>query len=111
MPQLIQVYIRQALIGFGLAALFVAGLLALDVAHLWRLVSHSPMGWIAVTMLWVANGIVFAGVQFAITIMQMGEESDGPRGGRRQGTMVPVRVAAEARHSPRDRVMSTLNRR
>ena len=111
MPQLIQLYIRQVLIGFGLAALFVAGLLALDVARLWHLVSHSSMGWIAVTMLWFANGIVFAGVQFAITIMRMGDADTPPRGGRRQGALVPVRVPAMA-HKPRtSRALHSLMRR
>lgn len=97
MPQLIRLYIVQVLAGFGLAALFVGALLVYNVANLWHLVSTSPVGWIAVAMLFFANGIVFAGVQFAISIMRMAEE-DGPTGGRRQPRVTgePVRVTAEA---------------
>lgn len=99
MPKLIRLYIVQVLIGFGLSAVFVAALLWFDVAHLWSLVSNSDMGAIAILMLWFANGIVFAGVQFAISVMRMADDDD-TTGGKRQpvrpGVPTPVRVAAEA---------------
>ena len=81
MPDLIKLYIRSAIMGFGLAALFVAILLALDVAHLRRLVLESDMAFVAVGMLWFLNGIVFAGVQFGWAVMQLAEDSGS--GGRR----------------------------
>ena len=71
MPKLISLYIQQVAIGFAISAAFVAGLLFFDVAGLWRLVSGDSAGGIAVLMLWVANGVVFAGVQFGIRIMMM----------------------------------------
>lgn len=92
MPRLIRLYIRQVLIGFGIAAIFVAGLLALNVANLWHLVSGSRVGIMAVVMLWFANGIVFAGVQFAISIMRMAEDDSGPRGGLRERLSSPAPV-------------------
>lgn len=98
MPDLIRHYIRNVLIGFAIAALFVTGLLVFDVMGLWHLVSTSPQGWIAVLMLFVANGIVFAGVQFAVSILLMAEDEDdgGPRGGhsirRSDALAVPVPV-------------------
>lgn len=97
MPKLVKLYIRQVLIGFGLAGVFVALLLWQNVANLWHLVSTSDIGWIAVAMLFMGHGIVFAGVQFAITIMRMGEE-DEPRGGKRQpvATNIPARIEATA---------------
>ncbi|MBV7378314.1 hypothetical protein [Maritimibacter dapengensis] len=97
MPKLVKLYIRQVLIGFGLAGVFVALLLWQNVANLWHLVSTSDIGWIAVVMLFMGHGIVFAGVQFAITIMRMGEE-DEPKGGKRQpiATNIPVRIEATA---------------
>merc|ERR1711916_236707 len=73
MPKLISLYIRQVLIGFAIAALFVAMLLWFDVGGLWGLISKDPAGPVAVFMLWISNGIVFAGVQFAIRIMLMAE--------------------------------------
>lgn len=87
MPKLIRLYILQVLAGFGLSAVFVGLLLWANVANLWHLVSTSPVGWIAVAMLFFANGIVFAGVQFAISVMRMGED-DTPAGGKRQPRLV-----------------------
>lgn len=108
MPRLVRLYITQVLIGFGISAVFVAGLLATNTMNLWHLVSHSSDGILAGFILWFANGIVFAGVQFAIRIMRMaGEDDTGPRGGKRERIRVdmskPVRVKVEAeRRDPFD---------
>ncbi len=100
MPKLVRLYIKQILIGFGLSAIFVSALLYTNVANLWHLVTSSEIGWIAVAMLFLFNGLVFAGVQFAIVIMQMEGSDDGPKGGRKVpvATNIPARVqsAAEA---------------
>ncbi|MCI2393080.1 hypothetical protein [Aliiroseovarius sediminis] len=95
MPRLVRLYIKQVLIGFGLSATFVALLLYTNVGNLWHLVSTSDIGWIAVLMLFMFNGIVFAGVQFAIAVMRM-EHDDTPKGGKREpvATNIPVRVEA-----------------
>ncbi len=82
MPQLIQLYIRNVLFGFVLSAVFVGLLFWLNIGNLWGLVSGSPVGWIAALMLFVFNGIIFAGAQFAFTILRM-EEKEPPRGGPR----------------------------
>lgn len=68
LPQLVRLYIRHSAIGFALAAVFVAGLLALDIGGLGHLVTSVNGGWLALLMLWVFNGIVFAGVQFALAL-------------------------------------------
>ncbi|MGR3505239.1 MAG: hypothetical protein ACU0B7_05155 [Paracoccaceae bacterium] len=108
MPKLIRLYIIQAAIGFGLAAVFVAMLLWFNIANLWHLVTHSDMGFLAVLILWVSNGVVFGGVQFAIAVMRMKDDDDDePRGGRRApirvdtSRMIPVRVAAKGGRGPR----------
>lgn len=97
MPKLVKLYIRHVLIGFGLAGVFVALLLWLNVGNLWHLVSTSDVGLIAVFMLFMGHAIVFSGVQFAITIMRMGED-DEPKGGKRApvATRIPVPVEAAA---------------
>ena len=97
MPKLISLYIRQVLVGFGLSAAFVTLLLVANVANLWHLVSTSPMGWIAVFMLFWANGIVFAGVQFAITVMRLETKDDQPGGGRKapEPVLQPVVIPVE----------------
>ena len=101
MPKLIRLYITHVAIGFGIAAVFVGMLLWFDVANLWHLISTSDKGWLALLVLWFANGIVFAGVQFAIAVMGMKDDDDDePRGGHRQHVMqpapqlIPVRVDA-----------------
>lgn len=84
MPELVRLYIRQVALGFALSAVFVAGLLWLNVANLGHLVLTSDMGLVAGLMLWVFNGIVLAAVQFGIRIMGMAQaedEDDDRRGG------------------------------
>ncbi|NVO29062.1 hypothetical protein HJ526_16655 [Donghicola sp. C2-DW-16] len=106
MPKLVRLYITQVFVGFGLSAAFVSALLYLNVANLWHLVTHSSGGALAVLMLWVFNGIVFAGVQFGISIMRLGQDDDTPRGPRqhalvREYAPIPVRtdeVRANRRH-------------
>jgi hypothetical protein len=104
MPTLIRLYIRQVLVGFGLSAVFVAMLLHLDVARLGQLVANSDVGGVAVIMLWVFNGIVFAGVQFAMSIMRLSDNT--PSGGARMKTeqaLLPVRVDTRSdRNGPRN---------
>src|SRR5690606_1653981 len=87
------------LIGFAIAAAFVAGLLWFNVANLWYLVTHNSMGPLAVLILWFANGIVFAGVQFAIAVMTLREDdSTGGTVGWLQNSRlqpIPIPVAVE----------------
>jgi len=103
MPELVRMYIRQALIGLLLGVAFTAMLLWFNVANLWHLVTARQGGTIAVIMLVVANAIVFGGVQFAIAVMRMADPDDTDEGGgRRDGIPVQaepalVRVTADAR--------------
>lgn len=106
MPKLIKLYIKNVLIGFAVAAGFVAMLLWFNVMNLWHLVSTSDAGILAVVVLWFAHGIVFAGVQFAWAVMAMAEREDsGPRGN------TPVRaqefrtVPVPVEDGPRARLM------
>ena len=74
MPKLIRLYITHCAIGFAIAALFVAMLLWFDIAGLGGLVANSHSAWLVILMLWVSNGVVFAGVQFGIAVMRMAED-------------------------------------
>ncbi len=102
MPRLVNLYIRQTIIGFVLSAVFVTMLLTFNVANLWHLVSGSGIGMLAAFMLFMFNGIVFSGVQFGIAVMRMADNGDD-NGGRSQRepvqtpAMVPVRVRDDAR--------------
>lgn len=102
MPKLIRLYIVNCAIGFAAAAVFVGMLLWFDIANLWHLISTSDKGWLALLVLWISNGVIFAGVQFGIAVMNMkdDDDDDGPGGGlrervmRRPQTPIPVRVEA-----------------
>ena len=96
-PDLIRLYIKSCIIGFVLAAVFVGLLLGFDVMGLGGLVARSDVGLVAVLVLWVLNGIVFAGVQFAIAVMGLADDDDDDRDGGLFGRVylaepVPVRI-------------------
>ncbi|WP_296764554.1 hypothetical protein [Sediminimonas sp.] len=103
MPKLIRLYITHVIIGYAIAAAFVAMLLYFNVANLWHLVTHSDVGLLAVFILWLSNGFVFAGVQFAIAVMNLKDSDDDDHGGKRDAIrvdltrLVPVRAAAKAK--------------
>ena len=94
MPKLVNLYIRQTIVGFALSGLFVALLLYFNVANLWHLVTHVSAGWLAVALLFLFNGIVFAGVQFGIAVMSLARDEDDDTRGRRDPE--PVRGLADA---------------
>ncbi|MEL6644073.1 MAG: hypothetical protein AAFQ79_09070 [Pseudomonadota bacterium] len=102
MPELVKLYIRQTLIGFAVAAVFVGLLFYFNVANLWHLVTHSDVGLMAAFLLFMFNGIVFSGVQFGIAIMGMAEKEEDTSGGgnAREHAAVPVPVKV-TRDAPR----------
>ena len=107
MPKLIALYIRSVAIGFGLSAVFLCLMLWQDVAGLRHLIFGSDMGLVAAIMVFMFQGIVFAGVQFAIAVMMLADPDAPPTGGLRERLMpalggtildaIPVRVHAEAK--------------
>ena len=100
MPKLIKLYIRHSMIGFAIAAVFVALLIGLNVQNLRGLITGSDIGWLAVLMLWVMNGIVFAGVQFGWAVMSMASPSTHPPRGGRPTRLIPVPVRSSASRKP-----------
>ncbi len=99
MPKLIRLYIVNVLIGFGLALVFVIGLVWLDVANLRHLIMETSGGPLAFVLLVLSNGVVFAGVQFGIAVMCLAEDDGGSAGGRGVpvAARIPVRIKAVAR--------------
>lgn len=97
MPKLIRLYITNVCTGFGLSAIFVGALLWFNVANLWGLISGSDVALLAVFMLWFMNGIVFAGVQFALAVMNLADKDDNRRGGTPIAVdFTPAKVVARA---------------
>lgn len=99
MPKLIRLYIVNVAIGFGIAAVFVGLLLWFDIANLWHLISTSDKGWIALLVLWISNGVIFAGVQFGIAVMRLKDDDDDDHHGglgqhvmRHEHATIPVRA-------------------
>ncbi len=97
MPRLIRLYILQVLAGFGLSTVFVGILLWQNVANLYHLVTHTEAGLLAVFLLWLFNGLVFASVQFALAAMLMQDNGTPPSGGKRDMVLAyqPVRVPVD----------------
>jgi hypothetical protein len=96
MPDLIRLYITNVIIGFVISAVVVAGLLWFNVANLGHLVATSDIGLMAVLLLWLFNGIVFAGVQFAIAIMSMSDDDDDDDDGGHPAwdpILIPIRTS------------------
>ncbi|WP_456385878.1 hypothetical protein [Profundibacter sp.] len=103
MPKLISLYIRNVMFGFALSGIFVGALMYFNIANLWHLVNSSSMGWVAALMLFMFNGIVFAGVQFGIAIMRI-DEDDEPKGGMRQPLVAdyqPIAIPVDEGRKPR----------
>jgi hypothetical protein len=115
MPKLVRLYVTSVAIGFALSAVFLGLLVWLDVAGLSHLVLQNASGGVAALMLFVMNGIVFSGVQFAIAISHLADDDtddDDPRGGHRdqrraffkfgaQPSPVPVKIHARPARKPR----------
>jgi len=98
MPKLVRLYIRSVLIGFGVAGVFTAALLWLDVAGIGHLILASDIGGVAAAMLIFFNGIVFAAVQFGLSVMALAEDDDHGGGtGSRNPALMPIPVTVPAK--------------
>ena len=82
---------QNAAIGFGVAAVFVAGLAVMDVAGVGQMVA-SERGILAAVALWVLLGAAFAVIQIAFASIGL-DDDDAPRGGK----MIPIKVIANLR--------------
>lgn len=91
-----------AIAGAVLGVVFVAGVLAFDLAHIRTLAFASEDGVLAVVMLTIGSIITFSSVVMGSAIMTLTDKDDPPKGGHRQSRVetlvpVPVRVSQRAR--------------
>ncbi|MFG1302402.1 hypothetical protein V5F49_21700 [Xanthobacter sp. V3C-3] len=82
MPFLVRFLARHAAIGIGVATLFVALLVAFDVARLGTLLWTSQDGLLALIVLTLALGVTFGSVQMGFAVMLM-SDTDDDSGGRK----------------------------
>ena len=98
-PVAVRFMVLHGLVGFGLAAVFVAALLWADPGGVGRLIL-SQGGIPVIALLWFFTGLTFGSVQIGTAVMLQDGRGDAPRGGRRQRVAaipVPIRLAARAR--------------
>lgn len=100
MPRLIRLYIIQTAIGFAISLVFTILVVVFDIGRLGYLMTHVDGGWLAAFLFFMLNGIVFAGVQFGISVMRMAEPEEGtpPRGpGLLERSFATVPVVSKGR--------------
>jgi hypothetical protein len=99
MPHAVRFMVLHGLVGFGLAALFVAAVLWSDPGGVGRLILREG-GLPVIGLLWFFIGLTFGSVQIGAAVMLQDGRGDAPRGGRRQRAapaLVPARVAVRVR--------------
>jgi hypothetical protein len=84
MPRIFRLYLLSAVNGFAASLGFVTLILVFNVANLRHLVGTSDIGVMAAVAFWVLNGIVFSGVQFALSLAQAvcADNARAERGGQ-----------------------------
>ncbi|MGQ3352992.1 MAG: hypothetical protein ACT6XY_17180 [Phreatobacter sp.] len=99
MPKLLQFLLVHAVIGFGVAGAFVAGLIVFDVGGFATLASRSDVAPLAVSVLTFFLGLTFASVQMGVAVMLLPKDDEaGPRGGHgRPAALAPAYARAPAR--------------
>lgn len=105
MPRLVRLYLFSILFGVALGLSFTALLLIFDVAGLRHLLTGSAGGLIGLFMLAFFHSVLFAGVQFGVSVMLMEERKAGPPRGRRarqrNAQLAPAANPVPAAKSPR----------
>lgn len=74
MPDILRLFLRNALIGFAVAGLFVALLIYLNVNGLRDMLAAEERVWLAVFLLWFGNATVFGALQIAWAVMAMRDD-------------------------------------
>ncbi len=74
LPLLVRFLIRHALIGFGLALVFVALLLALDIGGIATLIFASSSAALALIILVFSMAVTFSSVQMGFAVMFLRED-------------------------------------
>lgn len=74
MPDIIRLFVRNGVIGFLVAGVFVALLIFLNVNGLRDTLAVEERQGLAVVVLWLGNGSVFAALQIAWAVLTLPKE-------------------------------------
>lgn len=98
MPMLVRFLIAHGALGFALAAVFVAALLAYDPQDAAVLLLTAAGHWWPVVALWFFTGLTFGAVQIGVATMLLARRDPPrpPRGSGAPGNLVPVPLRVRA---------------
>ena len=102
LPMLVRFLVSHGALGFGLAAVFVAALLAFDPQDAATLLLTAAGHWWPVVVLWVFTGLTFGAVQIGVATMLLARR-DPPRPTRGSGAPVSLAPALLRVRGPRRR--------
>jgi uncharacterized RDD family membrane protein YckC len=91
-PVAVRFMVLHGLVGFGLAAIFVAAVLWADPGGVGSLILRHG-GLPVILLLWFFTGLTFGSVQIGTAVMLEDGRDEGPRGGRRFRLPQPLRPA------------------
>lgn len=99
LPRLVRFLIHHAAIGFGIAALFVGGLVLADPNGAGTVLLTAAGHWWPVAALWLFTGLTFAAVQMGAATALLCDDGAEPRGGTRApvASLVPIPLCVRAR--------------
>jgi hypothetical protein len=98
LPMLVRFLVSHGALGFGLAAVFVAALLAFDPQDAATLLLTAAGHWWPVVALWFFTGLTFGAVQIGVATMLLARRDPPPppRGGGTPATLAPALLRARA---------------
>lgn len=99
LPKLVRLLALHGMVGFGIAAVFVAGFLWANPGDARHLLLASAGHWWPALILWFFLGLSFGSVQIGVAVMLLADGPNQPGGGHRVRLrrLVPVAIAVPRR--------------
>jgi hypothetical protein len=94
LPQPVRFLSSHVAIGYGIAAIFVGGLLLADPTRAGTVLLTAADHWWPAAALWGLTGLTFGAAQFGVATMLLGKDGGRPHTGSIAPVAVPVPVRA-----------------
>ena len=95
-PVAVRFMVLHGLVGFGLAAIFVAAVLWADPGGVGSLIlTHGGLP--VIVLLWFFTGLTFGSVQIGAAVMLLETDDEPPAGSTRAPILAPIPVRARRR--------------